>query len=455
MAMMALAEREAARAGAAGLGGAGGAGDGGDRRHPPPHLLRDWPACWPGWPSPTGGCAATGGRRIPGRSRSSASGLAVFWLVVVASSTVGYLSPVLSDAVDAIGNTVGGEDAPAASSRAAARPSPPRRSRPARWRCWPWCCCSPACPSACGDPRRYMKQPFALLFGLAAVGFFCTLALRLAPAAWETANRSSEFLFIGLAFLVACACVEALRRWPGARLGRPLLAAAIALVLVGGAISGWPWDSQLAQPLRARRPTGDDRLAAAGHGRMGETRSGRALRRQHRRRRPAAGPGRQVRARRHLARRRRHARRGTPGRLGAAAAAPQRPPLHRGRPPPRPARTACAATTSPAATTAGTAPEERRREVRPGARGGARLHQRRNHGLRPGGARDEGPQGPAPRPPPRRRCALCWRWSCRSTCCGCWSAVPLVLFLPGYAIAPRPSSAADPEAPALASRRSA
>lgn len=38
---------------------------------------------------------------------------------------------------------------------------------------------------------------------------------------------------------------------------RPLIAAAIGLVLVGGAISGWPWDSLLARPLRASATAGE------------------------------------------------------------------------------------------------------------------------------------------------------------------------------------------------------
>jgi hypothetical protein len=178
--------------------------------------------------------------------------LCAFWLFVVASSTVGYLSPVLSDAFNAIGNTIGGEDQPrglfqAGSTSVAPTPLAARAVA-----------LLAVALLLAGLPfglrvlwRRYRKQPFALLFGIAAVAFFATLVLRLAPAAWETANRASEFLFIGLAFVLACACVEALRRWPRDRRIRPLIAAGIGLVLVGGAISGWPWDSQLARPLRA------------------------------------------------------------------------------------------------------------------------------------------------------------------------------------------------------------
>jgi hypothetical protein len=87
---------------------------------------------------------------------------------------------------------------------------------------------------------------------LAALAFFGTLALRLAPAAWETGNRASEFLFIGLAFTLACAGYELWRPGGRAWLGRALLSVGLGVLLVGGAISGWPWDLQLAMPVRAK-----------------------------------------------------------------------------------------------------------------------------------------------------------------------------------------------------------
>jgi hypothetical protein len=183
--------------------------------------------------------------------------LAVFWLFVVASATVGYLSPVLTDAFSAIGNTIGGSDEPRAlfqGGGSSVAPTPLAARALA---------VLAVLVLLAGLPfglrvlwRKYRRQPFALLFGVAAVAFFATLALRLAPAAWETANRAGEFLFIGLAFVLAAATVEALRRWPQMRWARPLTAAAIGLVLLGGAISGWPWDSQLARPLRAAAATG-------------------------------------------------------------------------------------------------------------------------------------------------------------------------------------------------------
>jgi hypothetical protein len=178
--------------------------------------------------------------------------LAAAWLLIVASSTIGYLSPVLSGAVKAIFHTLSGE-------------APPRqlfqKGNPAVG-ATPFAARAVAVLAIAvllaGLPfglrevwRRHRKQPFALIFGLAALAFFATLALRLAPAAWETGNRAGEFLFVGLAFVLSYAVLAAMRRWSSRpRLTRALLTAAISLALIGDAISGWPWDAQLARPLK-------------------------------------------------------------------------------------------------------------------------------------------------------------------------------------------------------------
>lgn len=178
--------------------------------------------------------------------------LAGAWLLIVASSTIGYLSPVLSGAVDAIVNTFSGEEPPRqlfqkGSSAVGATPIAARALA-----------ILAILVLLVGLPfglrelwRRHRNQPFALLFALAAVAFFATLALRIAPSAWETGNRASEFLFVGLAFVLAYAGFELLRRFSSRpRLMRGVLAGVISLVLIGNAISGWPWDSQLSRPLR-------------------------------------------------------------------------------------------------------------------------------------------------------------------------------------------------------------
>jgi len=84
----------------------------------------------------------------------------------------------------------------------------------------------------------------------AGVGFFATLILRYAPAAWETANRASEFLFVGVAFVVALAGVEQSLARHGSRAGTTAAAAVFSVMFAGGVIAGWIPQLRLAQPYR-------------------------------------------------------------------------------------------------------------------------------------------------------------------------------------------------------------
>jgi hypothetical protein len=197
-------------------------------------LRRDW-----SWPNPW-------------RYAILAGVLAIGWLVLVANSTFGYLGPVIGEAFDAIFNTASGDAPPRGlfQGKGSSIPSTPLLARGIALlavallaagvffglrRFW----------------RHYRRQPFPLIFAAASIAFFGTLALRLAPAAWETGNRLSEYLFVGLAFIAALSGLQDWRprRWPW--LGRASLTAALGVVLVGGAIAGWPWDLQLSSPVRA------------------------------------------------------------------------------------------------------------------------------------------------------------------------------------------------------------
>jgi len=187
----------------------------------------------------------------PWRFAAFAIALAVAWLVVVASSTLGYLTPVLGNAVEAIANTIAGESPPRGVFESSSSSIPPTPFPARAIALLALAALAAGLPFGLRELWRHdRKKPFAILFALGSLGFFGTLALRLTPPAWETGNRASEFLFIGLAFVLACATVAGLQRWGSRRLARPLAAASIALVVVGGAISGWPWDAQLAQPIR-------------------------------------------------------------------------------------------------------------------------------------------------------------------------------------------------------------
>ena len=183
--------------------------------------------------------------------------LASGWLLLVASSTFGYLAPVLSDAFEAIFNTASGEAPPRGLFQGKGSEIPPTPLLAKAVALLAVVLLLAALPFGLKRAwARLRDRPFALIFMLSAIGFFATLALRLAPEAWETGNRASEFLFIGLGFVLACCGLD---QWgPRARpwLGRVAMTAALAVVLVGGAIAGWPWDLQLARPLRAESDGG-------------------------------------------------------------------------------------------------------------------------------------------------------------------------------------------------------
>jgi hypothetical protein len=188
-------------------------------------------------------------------------GVALGWLLIAARSTTGYLFPVFEEAVKAIWKTASGESAPRTlfhqvSTTAETVASTPLPARGVALlavavlgvggliglrQVW----------------RREREEPLVLLFCAGAIAFFAALALRFAPAAWETGNRAGGYFFIGLAFVCSYGAAELLRRSQGLMRRRLLLTGALGIVLIGGAISGWPWDIQLARPLQATADGGE------------------------------------------------------------------------------------------------------------------------------------------------------------------------------------------------------
>ena len=190
-----------------------------------------------------------------GRSRTAnpwpfavvAALLTAFWLVVVATVTATYLRPVFEHAfTGALATASGASKAREPFSGAGGAPLGERivafasvallaGSLPfGLWQVW----------------RRHRLQPMAWLFSAAAVLLFATFPLRLSPEAWETAGRAAEFLFIGLAFVVACLCERVLTTGRAPILSRAVLTGCFGIVCIGGIIYGWPANVRLSQPLR-------------------------------------------------------------------------------------------------------------------------------------------------------------------------------------------------------------
>ncbi len=179
--------------------------------------------------------------------------LALAWLLLVANSTFGYLSAPLSEAFEA--------DLQHRLRRgAAARPLPgPRLSDP-----------TDAGPGPGGgtargaDPRRRPAlRPAQDLAALSHAAVRPALRPRLArllrhagaaPCARSLGDRQPRSASSSSSASPSSSPGPGWRSWrPRGRpwIGRALLAGCLGIVLVGGAISGWPWDTQLARPVRA------------------------------------------------------------------------------------------------------------------------------------------------------------------------------------------------------------
>lgn len=97
---------------------------------------------------------------------------------------------------------------------------------------------------------RRRRTAHALLTVLAVAGllFIATMPLRLIPAAWETANRASDYFYLGVALLVPLAAGVLLTRSRRPALVRTSVSAVVAVAMVGGVIAGWPPAVRLPQP---------------------------------------------------------------------------------------------------------------------------------------------------------------------------------------------------------------
>ena len=183
-----------------------------------------------------------------------AIGAAIAWLVLVASSTVGYLTPAISGAFTSTFHTLTGESAPRqlfSSSGASGGYQVASIERIVGL--------GSVLLIAIAYPfgfivtwRRVRNDALGILMLISSALIFVVLGLRLAPAAWETANRSQEFLFIGLALVLGFVGLELFEPARAPWLGRALTAGALAAIFAGGIIAGWTPDFRLPQPYHVK-----------------------------------------------------------------------------------------------------------------------------------------------------------------------------------------------------------
>ncbi len=195
--------------------------------------------------------STTGIRSVSGPAALAAFSTiaALVWLVTAASYTVGYLAPVLGGAIQSMIQIILGEASTRQLFQSSGGYVAPLWERLTG--------IGSVLLMLLGLPlglrsiwQRLRAHPIALASAGAALAYFAMLGLRLSQEAWETGNRSSEFLFIGLAFVLALTVLElwSARRAPW--LGRAIAVGSVAVIFVGGVIAGWSPSVRLARPLQ-------------------------------------------------------------------------------------------------------------------------------------------------------------------------------------------------------------
>ena len=186
----------------------------------------------------------------PARPGPGPGGMAIFmlvavlaWILNIAGIIIGYLSPHLQAAAKEMGNLIAQEGD---SGRQLFQNSTTGVSSPlwerfvafgavglillvlpfGFWRIW----------------KKYLNNPLVLTLAAAALLYPVSLAFRLTRAGWEAANRSSEFLFLGVGLVFALGVFQ-IATFPfpkGLKQAGPFLfSACLSVMLLGGIIAGW------------------------------------------------------------------------------------------------------------------------------------------------------------------------------------------------------------------------
>lgn len=162
------------------------------------------------------------------------------WLIFIANFTFEYLRPVLWGAVESVFQLVAEEE----QSRELFKSGSTGRVAPI----WEQVVgMGSVILIALGLPfglyeiwEKHRDKIFALLLGAVALLYLPLQMLRFSKDGWETANRSSEFLFIGIGFVLALGILNlGLSRWTVWK-SQTVLAGLAVTLFIGGFIAGWP-----------------------------------------------------------------------------------------------------------------------------------------------------------------------------------------------------------------------
>jgi hypothetical protein len=187
-------------------------------------------------------------------AHAAAAAIAVaVWLVFAGRQTSGYLSPVLTRAISQTWGVLSREAPPRSLFEPARTASDNAVGTAPAWEralalgsVAVVAVAIPAGILAVWRARRLSAVMVLLI--VASVAYLGTFPLRFVPAAWETAARASEFLFIGVCAVVAASLVDRPRVLNRRQRGAAVVT--VAVLVVGGIVAGWPSARRLAAPYR-------------------------------------------------------------------------------------------------------------------------------------------------------------------------------------------------------------
>jgi len=179
--------------------------------------------------------------------------LSLSWMIYVASLTPAYLSSILSGGLEDLMRLLSGQGAGRQLFRDATGQVLPLWERATAY--------VSTALLLLGLPaglielwRRRRATTLALALGAGSLAYPASLALRLTARGLEVANRTSEFVFVPLAYTLALAAtggwLERLAGWERRLAGT----AAMAILFAGGVILGWPAYARLPGPYVPAAP---------------------------------------------------------------------------------------------------------------------------------------------------------------------------------------------------------
>ncbi|MBK9715259.1 MAG: hypothetical protein IPO81_28815 [Kouleothrix sp.] len=103
--------------------------------------------------------------------------------------------------------------------------------------------------------RRHRNSAIALTIAAGVLLYPMSLAFRLTKRGWESANRSSELLFVAVGLVLALGVTQFLLRGRMQLLRASALVACASVVFVGGIVAGWPAAWRLPGPYLPQADT--------------------------------------------------------------------------------------------------------------------------------------------------------------------------------------------------------